>query len=1134
MNIYDPNSKILRVNIPQVEVGDVVHTITRTTTHRPVIPGQFAEYNVFEEPGLIRHLSYEVYAPLERPLQRIVLRDEIPGTIKYSTRPDGTNAALHRWEVAEVPRMFDEPAMPPYDMALQRLLVSTTPDWQAISKWYWEVCKPHLAATTPELNKTVTELTAGAKSDLDKIKAVFDFVSKKIRYMGLTPEKDRPGFEPHDVRLTFDNKYGVCRDKAALLVAMLRFAGLNAYPVLVNVGSKKDPEVPEPGFNHAIVGVELKKGDYVLMDPTAENTIDLLPSYECDQSYLVSRLEGDTLRTSPIVPADQNMMRITTTATLTPAGVIDAKSQLWFDGINDNEYRDAFTKMKPDDRQRFFERNLRRSMPGAQLKSLKLLPEDMLDVSSALHAELEFSVDGMTACGGGKGVVSLPWLGKNLGIVNFILDGAGLEKRKYSLRTQIACGVKEDISIKLAAGFAGPLSMPAFSPVDDDHLGYSRSTVFKNGALACSAEFKLKSVEFSPAQYLKLKQVLKTVAYDERKSPVIAVSDNPPAKSADRFASPAPTVESNAKILESHKEVQIKDAHSQLYKVRYSKQILTYDGKKNEAEVRIPYNPACEEATLLRAICISKTGQRQEIAKGEINVMDADWNASAKRYTGGKILVANLPGVDIGSTIEVEFQISTTNKPFLTGFESFQLFDDLAKKDFQISAPASVRVQTLLTGPSGFITQSTNATSTTQAFQWRAENVKALPAETQLPPAWIYMAGVDYFAGNLKAYLTELNSAMLDRSAKSAKAGEIAQRLSSQASSRIAAVSAIRDHIIKSIRLAGPSFADLPLSELSSADTTLADGYGHTADRAILFHAMLSAAGFQPEFVLASSLPPIAGITNITATFPLPEDFQSPLVRVAVDGRTFYLNDTDQYARLGSTPHDGRLGLVLPGGSCEIIKAAPDCQDKTETVYTLSVADNGQSQMGIAWHYYGENYNSKKRFFSELPPEERRRYFQEIVSNVAQGARPVGDLATDFDAYPGVEKFTIAIDNYSVVDGNYSYFNLPFAPSLFPAGAERRALPMLVSRDSESTIRAEIELPPGFRHVDVEPRNQNLDAPAGAGKARITTANENGKCIITYQLDTSPAIVSPNDYPNLLEVESALARKSAKLFLLEK
>ena len=28
---------------------------------------------------------------------------------------------------------------------------------------------------------------------MDKIKALFYFVSNKIRYMGITPEKDRPG-----------------------------------------------------------------------------------------------------------------------------------------------------------------------------------------------------------------------------------------------------------------------------------------------------------------------------------------------------------------------------------------------------------------------------------------------------------------------------------------------------------------------------------------------------------------------------------------------------------------------------------------------------------------------------------------------------------------------------------------------------------------------------------------------------------------------------------------------------------------------------------------------------------------------------------------------------------------------------
>ena len=67
--------------------------------------------------------------------------------------------------------------------------------------------------------------------------------------------------------------------------------------------------------------------------------------------------------------------------------------------------------MKPDDLRRFFERDLKQAVPGAKLKSLKLQPENMLDMSSNLHAELEFSADGMTATGHDKAIVTLPWIG---------------------------------------------------------------------------------------------------------------------------------------------------------------------------------------------------------------------------------------------------------------------------------------------------------------------------------------------------------------------------------------------------------------------------------------------------------------------------------------------------------------------------------------------------------------------------------------------------------------------------------------------------------------------------------------------------------------------------------------------------
>ena len=122
----------------------------------------------------------------------------------------------------------------------------------------------------------------------------------------------------------------------------------------------------------------------------------------------------------------------------------------------------------------------------------------MRDVSTGLRAELEFSVAGMTANGGGKSVVSVPWIGKRLGVVNFILDGTGLEKRKYPLKTEVTCGVQEDISLKLAGGFTGRRRCRRLRRWTTIASAISsilmRTTVRSN----VPATLKLKAVEFSP------------------------------------------------------------------------------------------------------------------------------------------------------------------------------------------------------------------------------------------------------------------------------------------------------------------------------------------------------------------------------------------------------------------------------------------------------------------------------------------------------------------------------------------------------------------------------------------------------------------------------------------------------------
>jgi transglutaminase-like putative cysteine protease len=1133
-NIYDPNLRLLRVNIPQLEVGDVIHAITRVTTDRPIMPGQMADESLFEGDGYIRHLVYEIHAPEGRPLLRTALRDEIPGKVEYSRRPDSEGGLIHRWEVADVPRIFEEPSQPPYDEVLQRLHVSTATSWREVSAWYWNLSLPHLNAVDDQMEAEVRALTAGAGSEDEKIKALFYYVSKSIRYLGLTPEKDRPGFEPHDVKTTFEKKYGVCRDKAGLLVEMLRLAGLEAYPVLLNLGAKRDAQVPDTFFDHAIVAVQSPQGGYELMDPTDENTRELLPYYDDDRSYLVCRPEGEDLKLSPVQSPEANMMRIRTTGTLAASGDLDATSTLSFEGLNDDAYRNAFARMKPDDERRFFETRLRQAIPGARVKSLALTPANMLDMSSGLEAVLEFSASGLTASGGGTSVLSVPWIGRAFGVVNFLLDGAGLEKRKYPMETRAACGLEEEVSLKLDSGFAGTVSLPSCPPVDDETLSYRQTYAAHDGSLDCSRAFELKGVEFSPAQYLNLKRTLKSMEYDGRKAPLLALAAgaSTPAPPEPEVAK-APPVDSNAQILYSRAKLDAVDGHNWLFKVDYSKRILTYEGKVREAEIKLNYNPACEDVELTRGVVVSKGGARQEISADEINIMDEGWNASAKRYTGGKVLVANLPGVDIGSTIEVAFQIRVHDRPFLAGFESFQGPNRVDHKTFELDAPADLKVSERVEGPPGLIAETDRSGEGRRSYSWRADDVGALPTEGDLPPLWVYGSGVNYFAGDLGAELRDLSDAMVLRASRGKEAARKAAELIGPSTTRLEAVEAIRDFVASSIRPAGPSFADLPLSELSDADRTLTDGYGHAADRAILLYAMLGAAGFDPDFVLASRLPPIAAIDEVLQSSPMPEEFERPLVRVAVDGQAYYLNDSDQYARLGSTSSEGCLGLDLATQAREVIRAAPGCESREERDYTLSISDDGSARLGVATRYYGESYDRKRRYFAELPPEERQRYFQEIVSRLAQGARPEGGLTSDFASYPGLEQYTVDLDNYAVADGKYLCFDLPFAPSLLDAGGDRRTLPYFISRRGDRTIRVSVDLPPGFRHPIIAPQAAELELPDGGGRALVVDRARTGGFELSYELDSEPAIIGPEDYAALLGVESALGRKSSRTFLVE-
>ena len=1132
-NIYNPNNKVLQVNLPGLEVGDMIRYVTFRDTVKARVPNTWSDSYLLEYTSPIKNYTIEIVAPAALPLAKIEIKDPIKGTVSSEIKKE-KDTIRYRWEVKDVPRMFTEPNMPPLSTVVQRLLVSTIKKWEDLSKWYWQLSKPHIEKITPAMRKKVAELTKDAGTSKQKIEAIFHFVSQKIRYMGITTEKEAPGYEPHDASLTFTNRYGVCRDKAALLTTMLRIAGFKAYPVLIMAGQKKDPDVPNPYFNHAITCVEQKSGNYMLMDSTNENTKDIFPAYLCNKSYLVAKPQGETLKTSKIIPATKNMMQITTHATVNDAGLMIAETALYFSGINDGAYRGHFARLKPLERKRFFEKIIKNTFPSAKLVDYDIQPKDIRDTTQGLKVYIRYIADKTMIKGDGKVMLPSPWLGSSIGLVNFLIGKTGLDKRQYPLVTNIACGVSELFTVDLKNALGAEIALPSSNPINSDGIKWYRTFKLKNKILTGKSEFMLTDVEFSPDEYAGLKDALQKIEYNKRKKPLFYAAGVRKI-SKDMVAGNANSVTLNETV-----DYKIKDNSNWEVARTVSKKILTYAGKKSSSELKIHYNPAWEKVTIDYAKVILKDGTTKNVSKNELNIMDAPWVGSAPRYPPSKILVINLPGVEIGSTIEYRVVRAYENRPFFSAIEYFQDFNPVIKKTVRLKAPKTMPLKVSNRNRTGN-TLFTYEHGKNGDYVWKSSDADALKWERNLPPSWSFIPSTAVSIGDWKSYATLLDRTLQAATKRQTKTAATVKALLKGENDPLKKIELIRNFVATHVKSAGPNLGTLPLSAITPADRTLTDGYGNNPDRAVLLYAMLKEAGFFPDFVAVASYPRIDELKRLDFV-PQTDIFNKVLVLVIYRKQNIFLNDTDQYAVLGSTESDERTALFCTSGEIGKITIDPMAQDRSDVAYSIRISADGKAVITSKRSYYGTSYAYWKKKYTEMPVEKRRRYFQELVSNISESAIPSKKLKTDFSSYPGTEEFAVTVDNFGVAEKKFLYIKLPGSlKSILGVHSDTRVNPFLFNSGRRSTRSFLLNLPKEYaKKVPIAPDTNTWTLPSNAGTIAIVNdrdifgATSKPVMFINQDIDLKPALVTASKFNTIQRIASSVANLKNQTIMMEK
>jgi cellulose synthase operon protein C len=291
------------VALPSLAPGDVIDVSYRVDGYPSGgLAGQFWGHWRFtndEEP-----VQLSRYVLITPPGMSLQVRSH--GGVPEPQVKDHKNWRVREWRMADVPVRKAEQAGPGTTETGSWLDLSTLTSWRQIVDWYRDLSRPRCVPDAAVRAKAA-ELTRDAKTSDDKLRALVNFVAREIRYQ-TTPFRNS-AYVPTPGKQVLRERYGDCKDKAALLTAMLASVGIKSHMVLLSGRSEGvAPYLPSPRFNHAIALVEMPGGP-VWVDATADQLeFGGLPFQDQQVPALVIDDKSSELVLTPALPIERNRL----------------------------------------------------------------------------------------------------------------------------------------------------------------------------------------------------------------------------------------------------------------------------------------------------------------------------------------------------------------------------------------------------------------------------------------------------------------------------------------------------------------------------------------------------------------------------------------------------------------------------------------------------------------------------------------------------------------------------------------------------------------------------------------------------------------------------------------------------------
>jgi tetratricopeptide (TPR) repeat protein/transglutaminase-like putative cysteine protease len=327
------------VTVKALAVGDVLEYVVRYRTFKPLVQGQFWFQYSFSKTYIIKDEELEISVPRDKYL-RIEHPDYPPQVTESGTRK------VYKWKTSNLSVKDREELQKLREAPKPSVQLTTFRDWAEVGSWYEQLQRPQLTVT-PQIQAKAAELTKGLGSDDDKIRAIYNYVSSHFHYVSLSFGIGR--YQPHSAEDVLENEYGDCKDKHTLLAALLKAAGYEAWPALMNASRKVDPEIPSPGqFDHVITAVP-RGASMLWLDTTPEvSPFGLILANLRDRYALViPPSKAASLMMTPAQPPFPALQAFNVEGKLSADGTLTAHVQHTTRGDAEVIFRSGFRSVSP-------------------------------------------------------------------------------------------------------------------------------------------------------------------------------------------------------------------------------------------------------------------------------------------------------------------------------------------------------------------------------------------------------------------------------------------------------------------------------------------------------------------------------------------------------------------------------------------------------------------------------------------------------------------------------------------------------------------------------------------------------------------------------------------------------------------